>query len=203
MNQLSEISYPEIIPRWEWRTFGITQKEGEEIFSDTECYRTLKSKDIYIISELSNDNIKLRDSKIIDMKLPLKIDHNSLELWTVALKATFPISLHNMGLLFKGLGKTVPSSVKEDLSTEEFLSIINKLKDLHIVTVDKTRHGFRPNEVRSELAEIVINKTKYFTVSFESDNPSKVRELIEKHSLTSKKNENYIYFLKKLHNLIY
>ena len=196
MIEAQHIFNPEdIIPRWEWRTFDISKEEGQKYFSKDECYRSLDSEEIYILSELSNDNIKLR-FEFMDMKFPLRIDENALELWTVALKAPFPISIHNLSLLFKGLGLPLPKLNQNEFSKEEFFNIIKSFKELHLITVTKIRHGFRPSGVRSELAEIVINGKQYFTISFENEDQTKVWELVKKHGLTLKQNTNYIKFLK-------
>ncbi|GEM_PF-6807235 len=203
MSEIQNTFNPDdIIPRFEWRTFDISKEEGQKYFSKDDCYRSLESQEIYILSELSNDNIKLR-FEFMDMKLPLRVNENKLELWTVALKAPFPLSIHNLALLFKGLELPLPKLNQNEFSKEEFFEIIKSYKELHLVTVSKIRHGFRPVGVRSELAEIIVNNKPYYTVSFENEDQNKVWDLVKEHGLTLKQNTNYIKFLKEKINLKY
>ena len=47
-----------IIPRWEWRTFGEDLSKGEKNIKTYGNARHRESKEIYILSKNSNDNIQ-------------------------------------------------------------------------------------------------------------------------------------------------
>ena len=80
----------EIIPRWEWRTFGMTFGEGENRIKAHELGTFKKSSEKYILSKNSNENCKIRDD-LMDIKSLRQINADKLEQWYPTMKLTFPL----------------------------------------------------------------------------------------------------------------
>ena len=57
----------EITPRWEWRTFTNDLKKAEENIRKFPEGKTRESAEVYILSEVSMDNTKVRDD-LMDIK---------------------------------------------------------------------------------------------------------------------------------------
>jgi exopolyphosphatase/guanosine-5'-triphosphate,3'-diphosphate pyrophosphatase len=68
----------QIIPRWEWRTFGTEFPETENILSSLECSRVKISEEVYILSKNSNENCKIRNS-LMDIKVLEQVGDDGLE----------------------------------------------------------------------------------------------------------------------------
>ena len=93
----------QIIPRWEWRTFGDDLSEGEAKIKSMGTPRERESKEIYILSSKSNDNTKIRN-ELMDIKSPLRInEENGLEQWTVLAKSSFPIHINDLALVLQSI----------------------------------------------------------------------------------------------------
>jgi exopolyphosphatase/guanosine-5'-triphosphate,3'-diphosphate pyrophosphatase len=77
----------EIIPRWEWRTFAKDlEKEGAELLSHGEP-RVKDSKEVYILSRKSNENVKIRDG-LMDVKSLQAVNEDGLEQWRPIISRT-------------------------------------------------------------------------------------------------------------------
>ena len=80
----------EIIPRWEWRTFGKEFGVGEERIKKYEQVLFKKSSEKYILSRKSNENCKIRDD-LMDIKSLRQVNEDKLEQWYPTMKLSFPL----------------------------------------------------------------------------------------------------------------
>src|SRR4029453_4259590 len=58
---------PEVVPRWEWRTFGDDLGDAERWFAAHESERAQESDEAYLLSSQSDASIKVRGGQL-DMK---------------------------------------------------------------------------------------------------------------------------------------
>ena len=79
----------QIIPRWEWRTFGDHFGAAEAAFAALEPTGVQESDETYFLAPQAN--VKMRFD-LIDIKLLREVDADGLERWEPVLKAQFPIS---------------------------------------------------------------------------------------------------------------
>ena len=85
----------EIIPRWEWRSFGRRFPSAEERLARLTPSGVQESDEIYLLSA-SGDNVKVRDA-LMDVKVLQEINADGLEQWTPVMKAGFPLSASRHG----------------------------------------------------------------------------------------------------------
>ena len=52
----------EIVPRWEWRTFGEDFGAAEEAFAALDPERVEESDELYLLAEESDASVKVRDA---------------------------------------------------------------------------------------------------------------------------------------------
>jgi exopolyphosphatase/guanosine-5'-triphosphate,3'-diphosphate pyrophosphatase len=74
-----------IVPRWEWRTFGASLEQGASAIRKYDETRVKQSTEQYIVSRRGSDNVKIRDG-LIDIKTLLDTNDDGLEQWTVRLE---------------------------------------------------------------------------------------------------------------------
>ena len=56
-----------IIPRWEWRTFGESLGEADDRFAALEPLGVQESDELYLLSLVTDENVKVRDL-LMDIK---------------------------------------------------------------------------------------------------------------------------------------
>ncbi len=190
-----------IIPRWEWRTFSEDLKDGEEAIKKYEMSRIKESKEIYILSKKSDDNTKIRD-QLMDIKTPIRINEKTgLEQWTVLMKASFPIHINDLALVYKAFGLQMPYLEKDEYSYDEYLNdLIGKNPDLMTVNVEKKRYGYLIDDAIVEIAEVKFNDIPIKTIAVEHANPDLVVKTVKKLGLDKYENVNYIKAMKRTFN---
>jgi exopolyphosphatase/guanosine-5'-triphosphate,3'-diphosphate pyrophosphatase len=194
-----------IIPRWEWRTFGEDFSDNEEkIKQYGSSPREKSSSEIYILSQKSNDNTKIRD-ELMDIKTPIRIDKQTkLEQWTVLAKSDFPIHINDLALVYKAFGLKLPYLKKDEYSYQEYLNeLIAKNTDLKMIDVKKERHGFLVDEAIVEYAEVKFNDVSLKTVAVEHTDPELVLRTVKKLGLEKFENINYIKAMKHTFGMKY
>ncbi len=192
-----------IVPRWEWRTFGKSLEEGIQTIKQYPEGKVRQSAEIYILSEKSNDNTKIRD-QLMDIKTLLRVNEHGLEQWTPILKAGFPIHITDLAIVFKAFNLPLPYLKKDEYSYDEYLAdIIGKNKNLFLVNVFKERHGFIIDDCIVEYAEVKFNGEPIQTIAVEHADPELVLKTVEKLNLAHYENINYIKAMKSHIGLAY
>lgn len=184
----------EIIPRWEWRTFGESFGESESIIKSYEA-KVRESSEIYILSSLSNDNTKIRDM-LMDIKYLVQVNENKLEQWNPLIKASFPISLDNLKIVANSWKIELPKDIKNELTYEEFLSMVKENPNLKMIDVFKNRHGYKINNCIVELAYLKFDGKPINTVAVEHEDPALVYDTVKMLKLDKFENINYLRALK-------
>ena len=130
----------EIIPRWEWRTFGKEFGVGEERIKAHELGTFKKSSEKYILSRNSNENCKIRDD-LMDIKSLRQVNEDKLEQWYPTMKQSFPMKKEVIEDLFKNYFKVeVPVFERDEYTYDQYLDeLVSKNPDLEIVNVYKER----------------------------------------------------------------
>src|SRR5215470_9535939 len=80
----------QVIPRWEWRTFGASFGEADRRFDALEPGRAQESDEIYLLSPRTDANVKIRD-RLMDIKTLEQVNADGLEQWRPVMKAEFPL----------------------------------------------------------------------------------------------------------------
>ncbi len=190
-------------PLWEWRCFGISSEELNLILQHQLPIRMRSESEIYLLSEESPHNCKIRlDRKILKVKALLEI--NDLELWQAVLRATFPLQNADIQILFESLGiENVPSFAATE-RMEDFLDeLLLKAPDIQAVPVAKTRMIYRLDALELELAKVQLAEQETrFSLAAEHSDAEELRRFLEKSGLMGKyRNQNYSAWLKsRLHH---
>jgi exopolyphosphatase/guanosine-5'-triphosphate,3'-diphosphate pyrophosphatase len=184
-----------IIPRWEWRTFA--KQIGTKM--DLAAYprtRHVVSSEIYLVSETSEDNPKVRDKKM-DIKQLQRIDDEGLEQWKPVMKADFPLSVDQVREVFRTLGLGVPRYDGGPIALEAFLALIGEDRRARAVRVDKVRDLFDVDGCIVEAADVSFDGDVYRTLAVEDPDPKKLMDTVDKLGLSGRENLNYVKAIKK------
>jgi len=187
----------EIIPRWEWRTFGEAFGEAETKIKASGEPFTRESGEIYIISNKSNDNTKIRD-ELMDIKTLREINDNKLEQWYPVMKSGFPLPKSELAKVIASWAVDMPS-VGDEVSYDHFLQeIVGGNSALKAVPVTKLRHGFTIEGATVELADLKIADEPIRTVCVEHADPALVWRVVNDLGLGSHENVNYLTAIKRI-----
>jgi len=188
----------EIIPRWEWRTFTNDLKKAEENIRKFPEGKTRESAEVYILSEVSNDNTKVRDD-LMDIKTLQQVNEDRLELWLPIMKGTFPLPITEIEKVFKCFRVSVPKFQRETYTFQQYLDeVIRPSKLLKAVNVFKKRTGFTINNCTVEIAEVKVDDKTIKTACVEMEDPAMVIQTVRELELDSFPNINYLRGLKNL-----
>jgi len=86
---------PEIVPRWEWRTFGDDFGEADTFFAGKSPERDQESDETYLLSTEGDASVKVRGG-LMDVKELQGVDDYGLEQWKPVLKAEFPLGVEEV-----------------------------------------------------------------------------------------------------------
>jgi len=186
-----------IIPRWEWRTFGQAFGEAEDNIKKHPAGGFKKSEEKYILSQMSGNNIKIRDD-LADVKTQLNVNADKLEQWTVAMKQSFPAPKDKLEELFRDYFKVpVPEFAKDTYTYTEFLNeLVAACGQLCIVEVLKERQAYEINGATVEIAETKFNGVPMRTICVEHADPALVISTVRELGLADFENINYINAMK-------
>jgi hypothetical protein len=192
---------PEIIPRWEWRTFGNDFGEAEmRLRSQLEANPEAKvreSVETYVVSAASGSNTKVRDM-LMDIKRLLQANQDRLEQWDPVLKTGFPMLSTTVFELFRVWNVPVPQLNRSEYSFDQLLQeVVKPHADLRAILVQKQRHGATINGCIVEIADLRFDGTPISTVAVEMEDPGKVIETVRQLGLERFENINYVKALKR------
>lgn len=188
----------EIIPRWEWRTFTNDLGKAEENIRKFPEGKTRESDEVYILSEVSMDNTKVRDD-LMDIKTLQQVNEDRLEQWLPIMKGSFPLPVAEIEKVFKCFRVAVPNFEREEYTFDQYLNeVIGKSQLLKAVNVHKKRTGFTINNTIVEIAEVTVNGKTVKTAAVEMEDPALVIKTVNELELNVFPNINYLRGLKNL-----
>ena len=187
----------EIIPRWEWRTFGKAGfGESEDLIRGKSQAQVRKSGEFYILSSQSMNNTKVRDD-LMDIKTLKAVNEDRLEQWNPILKATFPLGSDVLPGVFAALGVPLPALKRDSYSFQQYLDdLIRPQSELRVVNVVKERHGFMIDGCIVEIAEVAFDGMPFRTVAVEQEDPRVVIDTVRALKLDHHENINYLRAMK-------
>jgi exopolyphosphatase / guanosine-5'-triphosphate,3'-diphosphate pyrophosphatase len=186
-----------IIPRWEWRTFGETFGECGDRFAALEPGGIQESDEIYLLSPLADVNLKIRNL-LMDIKTLEQVNPDGLEQWRPVMKGAFPLSATEVNNVFNALRAARPPFARPEYTLEQFLGELAPIGGLRVVEVHKKRTRYTVGGCMAELAEIVAGGRKIRTVAMESEDAARVIAAVRQLGLDRFKNVNYPRGLKQL-----
>ena len=187
-----------IIPRWEWRTFGQSFGEADASLPRSQPKDVQDSQELYFLSSVADENVKVRD-QLMDIKTLEQVNSDGLEQWKPVMKAGFPLAVADVDEGLQGLGVAAPTVTRPAYTMEQFVEELVKAEPrLRAVDVHKRRSRYTIDGCMAEMAEVVADGKKIRTVALELEDAAQVIATVRKLGLDRFKNINYPQGLKQL-----
>jgi exopolyphosphatase/guanosine-5'-triphosphate,3'-diphosphate pyrophosphatase len=187
-----------IIPRWEWRTFGESFGESDGRLAALESLGVQESDELYLLSPVTDENVKVRDL-LMDIKTLKQVNSDGLEQWEPVMKGAFPLPVPEVKHVLEALGIAPPPLARPDYTLEQFVAeLVEPSGRLRAVKVHKKRTRYKVDGCMSEMTEVVADGRKTRTVAIESEDPTRVMAARRKLGLDGFENINYPRGLKQL-----
>ena len=145
----------EIIPRWEWRSFGSHFGDAEARLKTSNAVKLEHSDEIYLLSLVSHANVKIRDG-LMDIKLLEQTDVHGFEQWRPVLKEAFPLSPGTVEAVFAVLG-IAPPQVSARITLDQLLADVKHDSRLRALNVHKVRARYHLEGCLAELTEVTAD----------------------------------------------
>jgi exopolyphosphatase / guanosine-5'-triphosphate,3'-diphosphate pyrophosphatase len=187
----------EVVPRWEWRTFGHDLGDAQRWFAAREAESAQESDETYVLSRESDASVKIRGGQL-DVKRCEQVDDAGLEQWRPVLKASFPLSAADVGTALEALGVDAPLPEGEYPQERLMGEVVARSPDLLALDVHKRREHYTVGGAMAELSEVRTEDGSRRTIAVESEDPAKVVAAVRELGLSSRRNVNMARGLKAL-----
>ena len=174
---MAETPAPAVVPRWEWRTFGVALALPDYASTLLAATEVRESDERYALSPASEASVKLRDD-VVDVKQLERVDDDGLEQWRPVLKARPPLSVDDARRALDVLAVPVPDPFDRDsYGPDEFRALLS-MEGVQLVPVHKTRRRFTGGGCLVELTTIRVGDEVTDTVAVESEDPASVVRMV-------------------------
>ena len=188
---------PEIVPRWEWRTFGDDFGDADTLFAAKTSEREEESDETYLLSTESDASVKVRGG-LMDVKELQGVDDFGLEQWKPVLKAEFPLGADEVRRVGEALGVEV-SPDQDTYSLEALLDeIVGPSPALTAVGVHKLRRHYSVAGAMAERSEVRAEGREIGTIAVESEDQTRVPAALRELGLEARPNVSFPRGLKAL-----
>ena len=183
----------DIVPRWEWRTFGEELAEVEPFFDAVTPHQVAESDELYLMSTAGAEAVKVRDD-LMDIKHLQHVDDDGLEQWMPAMKAAFPLSAAEVSALLSALGLEAHEPLgRSQYALPELLDeVFAPRPQLRVVEVHKTRRRYTISGCMAELTDVDSEGSRSRTVAIESEQADLVAEIVGRLGLASRPNTSFV-----------
>jgi exopolyphosphatase / guanosine-5'-triphosphate,3'-diphosphate pyrophosphatase len=180
----------EIVPRWEWRTFGRRFGAAETRLAALPPGGEQESDEIYLLSA-AGGNVKVREA-LMDIKVLRQVNADGLEQWTPVMKAGFPLPAADVARAFEALGLPIPSSLRAGYTLEEFIKAFAAPGGaMRSINVHKRRTRYTVGGCMAELSDVVANGKPIRTIAVESEHAEAVMRTVRELGLCGYANTSY------------
>ena len=187
-----------IIPRWEWRTFGDSFGDADAAFAQLKPKDVVESDEIYFLSPDGDENVKVRD-KLMDIKILQQVNADKLEQWMPVMKGAFPLPAGEVKKVFEAFKIALPTLSRAEYTLEQFIDELAKPGDrLRVVNVHKKRARYTVDGCMAEMTDVVADGKSTRTVALELEDPAHVIASVRKVGLGGFQNISYPRGLKQL-----
>jgi len=188
----------EIVPRWEWRTFGESFGDAESRLRAGSGPEIEVSDELYVLSLESAASVKVRGGSM-DVKRLEAVSEDGLERWRPVLKAVFPLSAADAGAVLDTLGVAASALARDEYTLDELLDeVVRPDPALHAIDVHKRRERFTFAGCMAELSQFRTEAGARRTIAIESEDPARVLAAVSELGLKSRTNVNVPRALKAL-----
>ncbi|HEX5634548.1 MAG TPA: hypothetical protein VFX50_15005 [Gemmatimonadales bacterium] len=185
-----------IVPRWEWRTFDSEDRVAVGRFAALTAERVQESDEVYLLSPLTDANVKVRDD-LMDIKTLEAVGPTGLEQWRPIMKASFPLTADAVQAVCSALGVTPPAALREATTLEELVESLEG-QGVRAVPVHKLRLRYVIDGAMAEMTEVITGGKRVRSVAIESEDTEQVNQALEEMDLLGITNTSYPRGLKAL-----
>ncbi len=187
---------PDIVARWEWRTFSEDPTILNRVLGEYQPTTLVSSEETYFLVSPQNLNVKIRNH-ILDVKQKIMTHPDGMEQWFPVFKCNFPIS----GNPLEEFAAILDLNMEDDgqaLDESFFKQILNTKTDIVSVSLAKSRNKYDIDGVQAEFTALNINTKMLYTLALEHIDNERISILRKELSLEHLNNENYPQALKRL-----
>jgi exopolyphosphatase/guanosine-5'-triphosphate,3'-diphosphate pyrophosphatase len=158
----------EIIPRWEWRTFGTEFGPVEAAFAAMTPEGETNTDEVYLLAP-GGANVKIR-ADLLDIKELRETDDAGLERWLPVMKRKFPLNRADVAAVASFLGIPPLICERDTYSRDQFLEeLIRPIANVQAVKVQKHRVRYLVGGCMSEVTTVRVDGLATRTVAVESE----------------------------------
>jgi exopolyphosphatase/guanosine-5'-triphosphate,3'-diphosphate pyrophosphatase len=180
---------PDIVPRWEWRTFGRHFGIAETRIAGMTPGGVQESDELYVLG--GRDNVKVRGG-LLDVKALREVGPDGLERWEPVLKTGFPLSNDGLTSACASLGLAPSSLTRDTYDLRQFVDeLVAPSASLRAVEVHKRRVRYTVGGCAAEVSEITVDGRPARTVAIESVDAAAVAEAVGAMGLAGYLNTSY------------
>lgn len=186
-----------VVPRWEWRCFAPSLAKIAHAASMPCDAVSRESDETYVLELSTGASVKIRDD-ILDIKRLRRTDPAGLELWSPAIKISFPLSRSDLAAARAACSLPLEDLHRDSYTVRQFVVEVVTLREcLGVVRVHKSRRAFAFLECFAELTRLTVRSAVLESLSFEHENPQRVLAALDALGLNSHNNTNYPRELKR------
>jgi exopolyphosphatase / guanosine-5'-triphosphate,3'-diphosphate pyrophosphatase len=188
----------EIVPRWEWRTFGDSFGRAEKRLEELNPTKVAESEELYVLSSRGDWSIKVRGGHL-DVKRLEQVSDDGLEQWRPVARAGFPIAAAEIASLLAAVGATVSTLRRDAYELDQLVEeLVRPSPHLRAVSVRKRRSHYTVGGCLAELTDVEAGSEGTRTLALESEDPALVRAAVDGLGLSSRPNVSFPRGLKAL-----
>jgi exopolyphosphatase / guanosine-5'-triphosphate,3'-diphosphate pyrophosphatase len=175
-----------VVPRWEWRTFGVPEEPNEDLRALREA-PPFESDEVYVVSQATDASVKVR-AGLLDVKVLRAVDGAGLQLWVPVTKAAFPVDADTVGVALGALGVPAVTTPGPSNAYDDIVARLDARDDLRRVKVHKSRHRSVLDGCMVEYTELVGDGHAVVTVAVESPDQALVLRTVDRLGLSGRRN---------------
>jgi exopolyphosphatase / guanosine-5'-triphosphate,3'-diphosphate pyrophosphatase len=188
----------DVVPRWEWRTFGESFGEADSRFAALTPERTEESDEVYLLSRRSDASVKVRGG-LMDVKELQQVSEDGLEQWKPILKASEPLGADDARTVLSALKVAPPEELRGEYTLDRFVAdVVDPNPDLLAVQLHKSRAHYTVGGAMAELSEVRTERIGERTIAVESEDPDRVVAAVRELGFDPHRNVNLPRGLKAL-----
>ena len=188
----------EIVPRWEWRTFGSDFGAAEEALGALAVERVEESDDLYLLFRDGDATVKVRDG-LLDVKGLLAVDDDGLEQWVPVVSTRSRCRATMSPPRSPGCGSPRRRSTATPTPPSELLDeVVRPIDALLAVVVHKRRAHYTVGGCMAELSELRTDEGSTRSLAVESEDPARVLAAVRSLGLAARANVCMVRGLKAL-----
>jgi exopolyphosphatase/guanosine-5'-triphosphate,3'-diphosphate pyrophosphatase len=160
----------EVVPRWEWRTFGGNVDDIEASLPGVFDGEAQESEERYFLGP-GGGNVKVRDD-LMDVKVLRELNADGLERWEPVLKAPFPLCTADVRVVVEALGLAMPTLERESYTLDEMAALLGG--SVREFEIGKRRVRGSIGGCMAEIAAVTVGGETTRTFAIESEDADAV-----------------------------